>query len=236
MSTNPTRILIIESSQEIFYRIEEKLKINGLSLMNVSNVDDALKLIENDNIDLILINYDSVQDIKHFLVYFRDVLKKIGKVLIVYCLSEDSSKKCREALKNGADDFIFLQDYYELYIMINPYLKENNGNDYWMVEKIKELVKTYKSNIRVAEISEEVGVDRYKLLEIFQKYENKSLRDYISDQRTEILENYIKEGSTFNQVCNKMGLSRKCLEKFIKKTFDKDVKSFWKEIKAKTIS
>ncbi|MFC1724755.1 hypothetical protein ACFL4T_03945, partial [candidate division KSB1 bacterium] len=211
MNNNRYRILIIENSQEVFGKIENILNMDGLSLINVKNVDDGIALIKEDNIDMVLVNYDSTQDIGIFLYYLRNILKKVGKILIVYCLDKDSSKKCREALKHGADDFIYIKDFYELYMLLKPYLNIKNGNDQLIIAKVKRLVKENKSNVRVTEMAEELGIDRYKLHDVFQKHENKSVRDYISEYRTKLMEDYAQQGYTFNRCCKEMGLSRKCL-------------------------
>ena len=118
-------------------------------------------------------------------------------------------------------------------MLLTPYLKIKNGSDQLIVEKIKKLIKENKSNVRVEEISDKIGIDRFKLRDIFQRHENMNVRDYISDYRIRLLKDYVQQGYTFNQCCKEMRFSRKTLEKFIKTTFGKDIKSYWEEIRNK---
>jgi DNA-binding NtrC family response regulator len=55
--TNPPKVLIVEDERDISEVVALFLKYDGFSVENVDNRDDALKVLENEKFDIVVMDY-----------------------------------------------------------------------------------------------------------------------------------------------------------------------------------
>ena len=93
----------------------------------------------------------------------------------------------------------------------------------WIINMIYEK----KSNIRISEIENELGIDRYKLYRFFKTNMGISIKDYISKVRIEFIDAYIEKGLTIEEICKEIDISKWCLNKFLKANTGLNFKDYY---------
>lgn len=208
-------LLIAEESEIIIKRIIYYVETFSLNIIVKNNIDETLFWIKTNQTDLILVNCDLIQNLEIFIKDIRYEADLTNTKIIIYNLRDSSYEKCRRALKSGADDYIYLKNFFELKYLLKPFVEDVDSKKDILVEKAKKLISDNKTNIRVNEIAGQLGLTRFQLLDAFKKSEKMSVLDYIIERRIKILKKYIQKGLSLEDACEEMGLSIRSMEKFL---------------------
>ena len=185
MPNNIPKVLCVDDDPVILKLYEAILTRKGIEIIIAENGCEALKIIEKQNIDLVLVDV-MMPGMNGFEVCTRlkedPVTQHIPVVMVTAVADSDARVTGLEA---GANDFLAKPvDYTELYVRINNLLKIKEYNDFIhkhneileqsVAEKTKELREAYLDTIYrltiAAEFKDELTYSHIKRISIFTKY------------------------------------------------------------------
>ena len=185
------KILVVEDDNTIHKLIEETLKKENYLVKNAYSGTEALTIIKNDNIDLILL------DLMLPGIDGEDIIKKINKTIPIIVISAKTSPIDKaKVLLDGANDYITKPFYHEeVLARIESVLRrcsESPQTEY-SFKDIRINVDDHKVLVNNTELT--LTTTEYNLLQLLIKHPKQTFtkeslyqliwgKDYISDDNT----------------------------------------------------
>jgi len=99
-------ILLVEDSLTDAYYVRNILECNGFSILHAMNAEDALSILESNNIDLILMDIVLPTNSGFALVRYLSKNQKFAHIPVVVCSHKSQESDKIWALKQGAVDYL----------------------------------------------------------------------------------------------------------------------------------
>jgi len=99
-------ILLVEDSLTDAYYIKNILECNGFSILHATNTEDALTILETNNVDLILLDIVLPTNSGFALVRYLTKNKKFSHIPVLICSHKSEESDKIWALKQGAIDYL----------------------------------------------------------------------------------------------------------------------------------
>ena len=203
------KILVVEDDNTIHKLIEETLKKENYLVKNAYSGTEALTIIKNDNIDLILL------DLMLPGIDGEDIIKKINKTIPIIVISAKTSPIDKaKVLLDGANDYITKPfEKIELLARIKVQLRISNNQNknlkYGDIELLKDnktmeinknkisLTRTEYTIMRELILAPNKVVTKTRLLDLIsinaENCDENSLKVHISNIRKKIIKNTQEE-------------------------------------------
>ncbi len=203
------KILVVEDDNTIHKLIEETLKKENYLVKNAYSGTEALTIIKNDNIDLILL------DLMLPGIDVEDIIKKINKTIPIIVISAKTSPIDKaKVLLDGANDYITKPfEKIELLARIKVQLRISNNQNknlkYGDIELLKDnktmeinknkisLTRTEYTIMRELILAPNKVVTKTRLLDLIsinaENCDENSLKVHISNIRKKIRKNTQEE-------------------------------------------
>ena len=104
LNTENSTILIVDDDRDILNVLTDILKFGGYQAISTENGEDAIKVLNNHKIDLVLL--DLILRDMHGIEVLKQIVKKNPDQLVMMVSGEGSIEDAVEATKNGAYDFL----------------------------------------------------------------------------------------------------------------------------------
>lgn len=182
------KILIVEDEKQINHLIKETLTTVGYQCFQAFYGMEALRVIENENLDIILLDVQ-LPDSDGF-----DLITSMKGIPVIFLTARDSIENRVQGLNLGAEDYIvkpFALD--ELLARIHVVLRRFQTNEVFSLKNLKVDVETKQVELKGVTI--ELTPQEYALLEVFIINKNIALSreqllskawdiDYLGEERT----------------------------------------------------
>jgi DNA-binding response OmpR family regulator len=189
-------ILIAEDDQDINDLISKNLKLVGHSYIQAFDGIEAIKIIEENSIDLILL------DIMLPSMDGFEIMKKITSVPVIFITAKGGLEDKLNGLSLGADDYIVKPfEMLELLARIDVVLRRTNRNT--TVFSLDNVAVNLSNRVvTVGGVTTELSPREFELLEVLIKNQNIALSrdkllelawgyDYLGETRT--VDNHIQK-------------------------------------------
>ncbi len=98
------RVLLVDDEPELVYTVAERLTLRGIEAVALTNGDDALKLLEKKEFDVVVL------DVKMPGIDGIDLTKRIKdlypKIRIILLTGRGSKEESLKGLNEGASDYL----------------------------------------------------------------------------------------------------------------------------------
>lgn len=175
-------ILIVDDDKDILELLEFTLSKVGFNVLSFLNTKNVSKVIQNENIDLILMDR-CLPDIDGSL-YIEMLRSKNINIPVIFISAKDSSEDIKNGFLIGADDYVTKPfNMEELVLRIKAVLKRSNSESVDVAETMAYRDIQLDINLHLATIdSKNVELTKLEttLLQILIKNKNKVLdRDFL---------------------------------------------------------
>lgn len=180
------KILVIEDDRHINELIRRSLKLAGHECTCCFEGKEALKLIREQQYDLILLDV-MLSEISGF-----DLIAKIKDTPVIFVTAKGELKDKLLGLSLGAEDYIVKPfEMLELLARVNVILKRNQKEEVIQIGNV--CVNLNKRTVKINEQDVTLTPQEYKLLEVFIQNKNIALS---RDKLLELAWGYDYEGET----------------------------------------
>ena len=189
-------ILIVEDDQDINDLIARNLKLVGHTYQQVFDGNDAVKIVSENNFDLILLDI-MLPSLNGF-----EVIKKIPFTPIIFITAKDALEHKLNGLQLGADDYIVKPfEMLELLARIEVVLRRTNKNiTTFSLDNV--VVNMSDKTVTAEGVSIDLSPREFELLEVLIRNQNIALSrdkllelawgyDYAGETRT--VDNHIQK-------------------------------------------
>lgn len=204
------KILVVDDDQNICKSLTDRLNADGFETYQAYNGTDGLKIISNNNIDLVLLDL-MLPDINGIQV-INHIQKENLEIPIIILTGHGTIENAVEAMKKGATDFLLKPGKPDHILLVvkkalehhnlqkeNKLLRQEMADKYAMVigkgkdmQKIMELVKKVSPSKTSILIQSESGTGKQLLARTIHNLSNRSNQPFIQVTCTTLSEQLLE--------------------------------------------